>query len=266
MVFRGACLVACYLTGLWYDKFHVFAAVKYVFGDLWRKALRPERFGVARLRGQVVTSINPLAEYMRTTKTISTTSTEFLWRDSASNVTFTAPHAKAVFRDGEYKRRDTNVGILAVEAARLAGSNALLALTPGDLDGNHHASSQFRRALSVLVPAASVIFDIHGMTDAHGFDVVVGTCNAGTPTWLSDLVAYGFTSAGLTVDVRGTGDLSAGPTTITAAMLDLGHQAVQIEVAHRWRDGKNNPALMGVTIDVLAGCATTAKRRLLSGS
>lgn len=204
---------------------------------------------------------------MRTTTKLEREATEFLWRDADSLVTLTAPHNKAVVRDGTYKRRDNNVGILALEAAKLANVNVLLPLTPGDEDGNWHGNSRFRATLSALVPAKSVIIDVHGMRDDQGFDVVVGACGGRTPSWLSTIVSDIFGSRGFTLEVRDTGKLSAGPNTITGAMLAAGHAAVQIEVARRWRDGKNSPTMLTLAIETLAEVGSQAKQhRNSSGS
>ncbi len=94
---------------------------------------------------------NPLVEYLKATKSLDMAATEFMWRDADSHLAFTGPHAKASFRDGDYKRRDNNVGILAVEASKLACANALIPLTPGDDDGNWSTGSRFRRALLSLI-------------------------------------------------------------------------------------------------------------------
>lgn len=196
--------------------------------------------------------VNPPVEYLKSTTGLERTATEFLWRDADSLVTFTAPHNKAVLRDGAYKKRDNNVGVIALEAAKIAGANALLPLTPGDDDGNWHDDSRFRSALRVLVPRRSVVIDVHGMSDEHGFDVVIGTCGGLVPAWLVSLAERVFTERGFVLDVRGTGDLSAGPNTVTAAMLADGHAAVQIEVARRWRDGRNTPERLTFTIETLA--------------
>jgi hypothetical protein len=218
------------------------------------------RFGRQDTWGGTVGMVNPLVEYMRTTTRLERDATEFLWRDADSLVTFTAPHNKAVLRDGAYKKRDNNVGVLALEAAKIAGANVLLPLTPGDVDGNWHGTSRFRSALLALVPAHGVVIDVHGMHDDHGFDVIVGTCGGRTPSWLSDIVSGVFGSRGFTLDVRDTGKLSAGPNTVTGAMLDAGHTAVQIEVARRWRDGRNSPSMLTVTIETLAEVGSQAKR------
>jgi hypothetical protein len=198
---------------------------------------------------------NPLVEYLRSTRGLDRDATEFLWRDAGSRVTLTAPHNKAVFRDGTYKRRDTNVGVVVVEAAKLAGVNALLPLTPGDDDGNWHEGSKFRSLLRSVVPEGATVIDVHGMTDEHAFDVVVGTCNDRTPEWLGGTVAEVFTGAGFIVDVRSEGSLSAGGRTVTAALLDSGRTAVQVEIARRWRDGRNDPAMMTILIETLAETA-----------
>lgn len=201
---------------------------------------------------------NPLVEYLRTTRRIDESATELLWRFAGSSVTLTAPHNKATFRDGEYKRRDTNVGVLAIEAAKIAQVNALVPLTPGDHDGNWHTESKFRTALNSLLDPEAVILDIHGMADHHGCDVVLGTANGRSPVWLVEAVAVPLRQAGFTVEIRHAGPLSAQDNTLTWALLAAGHAALQIEVAWRWRDGASKPEAMTTMIEALAVAAANA--------
>jgi len=165
-----------------------------------------------------------------------------------------------VLRDGAYKKRDNNVGVIALEASKISGANALLPLTAGDVDGNWHDDSRFRTALHALVPERSVVIDVHGMNDAHGFDIVLGTCGGRAPGWLVALAERTFTANGFVTDVRGNGNLSTGPNTVTGVMLSASHAAVQIEIAHRWRDGRNAPEMLAFTIETLALIGAEAGR------
>jgi hypothetical protein len=201
---------------------------------------------------------NPLVEYLRATKSLDNASTEFMWRDADARVTFTAPHAKASFRDGEYKPRDNNVGVIAVEASKLACANAFIPLTPGDADGNWGPGSRFRRALLALVEPGGVVLDIHGMTDQHGPDVVLGTAGGRSPLWLTACLSASLSSAGLTVEVRHTGPLSAGENTLTWTLAELGYHTLQIEVARRCRNGREDPHTMTRLIAALADAGVTA--------
>lgn len=201
---------------------------------------------------------NPLVEYLKATKSLA--ATEFMWRDADSHLTFTGPHAKASFRDGDYKRRDNNVGILAVEASKLACANALIPLTPGDADGNWGTGSRFRRALLSLIQPSSTVLDIHGMTDNHGPDVIIGMASGRAPQWLTDCTETALANAGFVVEVRHTGPLSAGEKTLTWSLAELGHHTLQLEIASRCRQGREDPHTMTRLIAALAatGVASSA--------
>lgn len=198
---------------------------------------------------------------MRTTK-LNQTETELLWRSGGTLVTFTAPHNKGTMRDGASKIRDTNVGIIALEAAKISKANALIPLTPGDNDGNWHNDSHFRSALESLVEKGSIIIDVHGMHDGHGFDIIAGTCGGKTPEWLSATVKEVFATAGFTIDLRPTGSFSAGPKTITGVMLEAGYTAIQLEIAARWRNGRGAPDMMTKLIDTLGEVGKRAVQHL----
>lgn len=201
---------------------------------------------------------NPLVEYLRATKSLDNASTEFMWRDADSRLTFIAPHTKASFRDGEYKPRDNNVGVIAVEASKLACANAFIPLTPGDTDGNWGPGSRFRRALLALLEPGTMVLDIHGMTDHHGPDVVLGTAGGRSPLWLTDCFSDSLTSAGFTVEVRHTGQLSAGENTLTWSLAELGYHTLQVEVARRCRNGREDPHTMTRLIAGLADAGVAA--------
>jgi hypothetical protein len=205
---------------------------------------------------------NPLVEYLKATKSLDRAATEFLWRDADSSLTFTAPHTKATFRDEEYKRRDNNVGVIALEAAKLACANAFLPLTPGDLDGNWDPASRFRRSLLALLPSGSVVFDVHGMSDTHGPDVVLGTANGQSPEWLVSCMGSSLVNAGFSVETRHTGPLSAGESTLTWVLAEAGFESLQLEVARRCRLGVEDPETMTRLIAALAdGAVSTARHR-----
>jgi len=191
---------------------------------------------------------------------LDTASVEFLWRDASSRVTFTAPHTKQTFRDGIYKAPEYGVGVLAVESAKAAKANALVPLTGGDLDGNWHGDSKFRKLLFALLPEFSVVFDIHGMSAAHGFDLVVGTSGL-APLWLCDSVVSLCEASGFSVDLRHGGALGAGKDTLTCALLETGFLALQVEISPRWRNFVADPVSASAMVGLLASFATAASTR-----
>lgn len=202
-----------------------------------------------------------LVALLRTQRRIVRERADLLIRMTESPVVLSAPHNKASFRSGGYKPRDHNVGVIAAEAARLSGTCALLPVTPGDDDGNWCDDSRYRRTLFAVLDNDAAVIDVHGMTDAHGFDVIVGTSGGTTPTWLSDIVAGVLSEGETSFDVRAKGALSAGGRTITAACNAAGFAAVQIEIARRFRNGTDD-ARMSAIIDALAEIARRSDRHI----
>lgn len=185
---------------------------------------------------------------------------ELLWHADMSRVTFTAPHAQPTRRDGAYKPRELRIGELALEVARRSGSNALVPLTAGGLDGNWHEESVFRKKLWPLLPVRSVLLDLHGMGDDHGVDLVYGTAGGATPVWLLEAALEA--AASMRVATRHVGPLSASPRTITASASAAGHAALQIEVAAKWRSAPLGTPSMAAMLDLLVRLARLANERL----
>lgn len=199
-----------------------------------------------------------LVEFLRTQRLIVRDRTDMFVRISDPHVWLTAPHTKAAFRDGEYKRRDNNVGVIAAEAARIAHASALLPVTPGDQDGNWHETSRFRRCLTALLEKNSVIIDIHGMQDGNSADAIIGTAAGASPDWLSHLALRTLTQAGISCEIRAHGPLSATGRTVTAAYNAAGHAAIQIELARRYRDPLQ-PERLTNAINTIATIATRVR-------
>lgn len=198
-----------------------------------------------------------LARYMATHTRMDRSGTEFIYRDADSRVLLTAPHNKAVLRDDSYKRRDSNVGVLAVEAARIAGVSALVPVTPGDDDGNWSATSRFRQLLLQIAVDVCVL-DVHGMSDAHGFDLVIGTAGGASPEWLVEILVREAASRSLRVDVRHTGALAAGSRTITALANAAFAGGAQLEFSPEWRTPRTNPEGFSCAVEYLAAAASAA--------
>ena len=202
-----------------------------------------------------------LARYMATHTEMDRSGTEFIYRDADSRVLLTAPHNKAVLRDGSYKRRDNNVGVLAIEASRIAGVSALVPVTPGDDDGNWSATSRFRQFL-LRVASDACVLDVHGMSDVHGFDLVVGTAGGASPDWLVEILVREAALRGLRIDVRHTGTLAGGSRTITALANTTFAGGVQLEFSPEWRTPVMNPEGFSHAVEFLAAAASAVDTRL----
>lgn len=202
-----------------------------------------------------VTSGQKLAEYLASHIHMNSEATEFLIRLADSRTLLTAPHTKASFRDGQYKPRDRNVGIIAMEAGRASNSSVLIPTTPGDNDGNWAPESKFRALLEHLI-ADRVLIDVHGMADKHNFDIVIGTAGHTSPIWLVEMAAQLLTDAGFIVDVRGEGPLSATGRTITALANTRFRGGIQIEIARKLRNPQTNPDVFSSIIEVVTQIAS----------
>lgn len=203
------------------------------------------------------TSGQALADYLARHVEMNPSATEFLVRLSESRTLLTAPHTKATLRDGVYKARDNNVGVIAMEAGRLSNSAVLLPTTPGDTDGNWQDGSRFRALLTQVI-GDRVLIDVHGMSDKHGVDLVIGTAGGTSPAWLIEAAHAAALRAGFTVEVRHTGPLSAGTVTLTALANRSYNGGVQVEIARRLRNPKTDPLSFSQVIDVIAEVASAA--------
>ena len=206
-----------------------------------------------------------LAKYLATNMEFQTLGVELLLRMTDAGVILTAPHTKATLREGVYKRRDENTGVLAMEAGRQAGVSVLIPTTPGDFDGNWDVSSLFRRTL-VQVGADKVVVDVHGMRDDHGVDLVVGTAGNTSPSWLVQGAVDAATDFGWSVEVRHTGPLSASERTICALANNALSGGIQLEIAARWRSPRRDPSSFTKAVDVVAAIARAALTGVKSGN
>ena len=201
-----------------------------------------------------------LAKYLATNMKFQERGVELLLRMTDAGVMLTAPHTKATFREGVYKRRDENTGVLAMEAGRQAGVSVLIPTTPGDFDGNWDTSSLFRRTL-LQMAADKVVLDVHGMRDDHGVDLIIGTAGNTSPIWLVEGAVASAVKFGWTVEVRHTGPLSASDRTICALANSALSGGIQLEIAARWRSPRKDPASFSTAVDVVAAIARTALGR-----
>lgn len=182
---------------------------------------------------------------------------ELLVRLSAHPAVISAPHAKRHLRDGEVKLRDTNTAVLAFEAARAAGARSLVVTNPLNEDPNWDAASRFRRQISaMLTDQPGFLLDVHGMTDARGPDVILGTAGGGTPGSLVAWAGSALDAHALTYEVHDAGDLCAGPRTMTAWALEQGFPAMQLEFARRVRSPLQDPERFSDAVRALARIAS----------
>jgi threonine dehydrogenase-like Zn-dependent dehydrogenase len=170
---------------------------------------------------------------------------------------FSAPHAKRHIRDGAPKLRDTNTAVLAFEAARLAGARAVVVTALLPEDPNWDADTKFRRQISMMLhDTPGFLIDIHGMTNDHGPDVVIGTSGRRSSPGLVACVESALALHKLSFETRTDGAMSASdPRTMTSWALSCGTPAIQLEFARRVRIPAIDPERFSAAVEALAEMA-----------
>ena len=195
-----------------------------------------------------------LTAYMATRLAIHRGASELLVREADHPALFTAPHGKAHWRAGQKKISDLNTSLLALEAARACGGRAVIVLDPADEDANWDDESRFKAIVATLLSRRpGFVLDVHGMSDKHGLDLVIGTAGDRAPHALVDFAAATAERAGLAIETRHEGSLAAGGRTLTRYVLDvIGQPALQFEWAWHMRDGKQQPEMFSIAVRVMA--------------
>jgi hypothetical protein len=158
----------------------------------------------------------------------------------ARPLVFAAVHAVAHQRGSEVrKRKEANTGGLALAlSSYLGGSSAVVYRSDGQLDANRAQEHPLKDALEGLVGPGVVLVDLHGMSDVHGLDFVVGRGpKPESSAQIGDLLVDCLRARGFDVDADGavTGFTARDPGTMTAWAQGHGAVAVQLEIAHRNR-------------------------------
>jgi len=157
---------------------------------------------------------------------------------------------------GKSKENDANTGGLALAVGEAAGvTTAVVLRNDGREDANSDPDHPLKRELSArrLVGRGTTLFDLHGMQDRPGLDIVVGLGpNPESALSLVEQVVSAFEAEGFRVDSdgRSRGLAGARSGTMTSWAQRSGARAVQLEIALR-----NRTFLV----------ASDRRRRLLSG-
>lgn len=151
---------------------------------------------------------------------------------------FAAPHAVVHHREGVRKKADKATGGLAESTAVFINGSfvATAGVQSGDPSFDRDVTA-FKQALFGMLTPASIVIDLHGMSDQHGLDLCFGTGADSTDRAraLSEIGAITASDQGLVARINDpfTGSREEG---ITVSAQRRGSAAVQIEIAARFRE------------------------------
>ena len=170
--------------------------------------------------------------------------------DGTHHVTFVAQHNAEHSRHGKPKAAEPHTGDIAKKAAETCGSTSRhivqeepITFNDDDIDKRYDdVANRIHKAVS----EQDTIIDIHGMTDDHGSDVVIGTGAHTTPGEgdLADRVKTAAEKSGLTVSVNaGEFDATANWTVSGYAESHAPYPdptVLQVELSRSVRDNRSD--------------------------
>ncbi|HAZ16998.1 MAG TPA: hypothetical protein DCY49_03790 [Candidatus Jacksonbacteria bacterium] len=168
----------------------------------------------------------------------------FAWQIGAGAVVLTAPHAVNHIRDGSIKTVDYCTGPLARVLGDITGAPVLYQQYK-DIDPNYEDATPFKTSLSSYLTAhqeVTLVFDIHGASETHDWDIDLGTMNGISfphfPTIVTAMTQT-FTANGITNisnnDFTGGSLADSSQKTVTRFVVVNGKDAIQIEANRRYR-------------------------------
>lgn len=178
-------------------------------------------------------------------------------RAGAIPVVVCAPHAVAVPRAGGSRLADRRTGGLALFLAQVTGAYAVVATAPPPYRSWPCRTDAFAAAVREHARAGHVLLDLHGMRDAHGPDVCLGTRGRADPGTAAVRDVLRTELSGrfrVTVDEPFAAD---APHTIMTLLHTEGGTGIQVELAARLRDPAGHP---GPARDVTTGLTRAIDR------
>lgn len=94
---------------------------------------------------------------------------------SSQKVLFCAPHALNHYRDNQLKIADVFTGSLCQLLAERTDQPGLISVAPDKKVDNLGFGFEYINHIKSKVADSAMIIDIHGMSDAHGYDICIGT-------------------------------------------------------------------------------------------
>ena len=178
-----------------------------------------------------------------------------------ARVLLTAPHGGNQLRDGVVKAADQYTAALALLLAELTGAAALVCIggpypdpawpAPAGAEG---PALEVAQQFSSATLGRKVVLDLHGMRNDHGPDICLGL--GASPSRRELLLAGRLVRLGkrlglsVTVNSPFRGDRA---TSVTSLAQLSGVTALQIEIARRLRDPRQDPARVGTLVAFLCG-------------
>jgi phage replication-related protein YjqB (UPF0714/DUF867 family) len=174
-------------------------------------------------------------------------------------ILFSAPHAVAHLREGFLKLADLGTGGLAIALAQVTGGYAVAQAGMATRDANWYADSTYKTYLDKLTVHADTVhadtvIDLHGMKDAYGVDVCIGTgrYSIASLDLLASLIEV-LTDAGLRISINDPYD-AMREDTVTSYCQRQGVQAIQLELSRttRRQDSPQSAALVAALTELAA--------------
>jgi hypothetical protein len=165
-------------------------------------------------------------------------------------VVISAPHAVKHYRNQQPKSEDIRTGALARQLAQLTGAHAIInARTTREDDPNWNQAGLYKNKLAELVQTcnAHFVLDIHGLSDDHGRDVIIGTAegkNLCGKLFLAEMLLRSFQRHGLSsCGIDELGYKAASAHTISSYISREYHiPTMQLEIARKFRNIREQPA------------------------
>lgn len=160
-----------------------------------------------------------------------------------------APHAVEHPRHGGLKKADVFSGTIAAQVAKQTGCFAVILSKTINEDPNHDPNGLFKSALARIAQAnhMQAIINLHGMTNSHHWDVVLGSNfgkSLGNKPQILNQTINAFQQAGISKCLVDSKELFAASNDYNISVYaweQLKVPSFQIEVNRDFRDPKLSP-------------------------
>ena len=165
-------------------------------------------------------------------------------------IVISAPHAVKHYRNQQPKSEDIRTGALARQLAQLTGAHAIIsARTTQEDDPNWNQAGLYKSKLAELVQVcgARFVLDIHGMSDNHGRDVIIGTAEGknlcGKP-FLAEVLLHSLQQHGLSHSGIDELRYKAASAHMISSYISREYciPTMQLEIARKFRNIREQPA------------------------
>lgn len=175
-----------------------------------------------------------------------------------------APHAVRHSRQNRIKKAEAMTGTIAAQLATTTGVHALILAKSDGQDPNHDPDCAFKSTLAhhLTQHDINLVINLHGMTEQHGCDIVIGsglgqTINHQTQileTTTNTLTQYGLVD--LKVDDPGLFPATNPHNLSQFSWRELQTPSFQIEISYRYRNPRKHPDKYQLLISTLTQTIT----------